>query len=217
MKTQADYLKLLTSQHRDKPLFTAAVMALVDGILGTTNTTLDMPDDFDLDRAQGVQLDQIGLWVGIGRFVPSALIGIYFTWDSTEHGWEAGYWRGPFDPLNGVTSVDDDTYRTLIRAKIAANIWDGTLFSMYGFWELVFGKHTIFIQDNQDMTMTLIYDSTKLTPIEVALLTGGYFDMKPSGVRVLYASLSSAPLFAWDRNTATFKGWGQGEWSASAG
>lgn len=207
MKKQDDYLQLATSEHRTQPRFAAVLSALVAGVMGSTNEALGMPDDFDLDRAVGDQLDQIGLWVGINRLVPTQLANIYFSWDNASFGWESGYWKGTFDPSAGLTSVDDRTFRTMIRAKIAANIWDGSLLGMYQVWELVFGARAIFIQDNQDMTMTLIYDTTKLTPVEVQLLVGGYFHMKPAGVRVLYAPLSSKPLFSWDRNTAMFQGW----------
>lgn len=214
MKTIDDYLGLITSEHRNKPLFTAAVGALVAGVMGSANAALEMPDDFDLDRAVGDQLDQIGLWVGINRLVPTQLANIYFSWESASFGWEAGYWKGTFDPDAGLTSVDDRTFRTMIRAKIAANIWDGSLDGMYRVWELVFGARAIFIQDNQDMTMTLIYDTTKLTPVEVQLLIGGYFKMKPSGVKIIYAALSSQPLFSWDMNTSMFQGWnGVAVWS----
>lgn len=202
-----DYTGLITTEHRDKALFVAAVSALVQGVMGSANAALGMPDDFDLDRAEGDQLDTIGLWVGINRLVPTQLANIYFSWEDASFGWESGYWKGEFDPSAGLTSVDDRTFRTMIRAKIAANVWDGSLAGMYRVWELVFGANVIFVQDNQDMTMTLIYDTTKLTPVEVQLLTGGYFRMKPSGVKVLYAPLSSVPLFAWDRSSAMFQGW----------
>jgi hypothetical protein len=207
MKSEDDYLQLLTSEHRDKPLFKSAVLALVEGLRLGTNMALQLPDSFALDEAVGAQLDAIGLWIGVGRFVPTPITGVYMTWESATLGWESGYWQGEFDPAVGLSSVDDVTYRTMIRAKIAANIWDGSIEKAYAVWDLVFGSGAIFIQDNFDMSMTIIYDTTKMDPVEVQLLIGGYFKMKPAGVLVTYTPLSSAPLFSWERNSITLQGW----------
>jgi hypothetical protein len=84
---------------------------------------------FDLDQAAGDQLDIIGLWVGVGRRVKTPPIGVYFSLDIVSVGFDQGVWQGPFDPSMGITLLDDDTYRLLIRAKIGANHWDGTLAS----------------------------------------------------------------------------------------
>jgi hypothetical protein len=205
---EGDYRKLITGQHRDKPNFMAAVAGTVQGLIDAGNLALSLPAAFDLDTAVGAQLDAIGQWVGVNRAVPQPLTGLYFTWDDTTTlTWDKGYWQGPFDPSSGIVNVDDVTYRTMIRAKIAANNWDGSTAGMYRALELAFGVGTIVIQDNFDMTLTLIYDSTILTPVLIALLTNGYFKLKPTGVKIIYVSKSSAPLMSWDRNLPKFQGW----------
>lgn len=210
----ADYLARTTSQHRTKPKFAAAILALTEGFAQAVEVALGLPGDFDLDAAAGAQLDVVGLWVGVARRVAVPLTDVYFTWDgATSVGWDYANWIGAFDPTTGLTELDDGSYRTLIRAKIAANNWDGTTGSMHAFWEFVFGPGVIQIQDNQDMTITIIYDDLQLTTVQKAMLLNGMYPLKPMGVLVSYTAASSSPLFAWDRNLAKFKGWEQGNWT----
>ncbi|WP_261412950.1 DUF2612 domain-containing protein [Serratia quinivorans] len=37
----------------------------------------------------------------------------------------------------GFTELDDDTYRTIIRAKIAANHWDGTTETLSDVYQII--------------------------------------------------------------------------------
>jgi hypothetical protein len=210
MATSDDYLGLVTSEHRDRPLFAAVIKAITDGLAADVNLQLDMPSvHFDLDQAVGVQLDQIGLWVGIKRNVSVPISGVYFTWDGDATlGWGQGYWQGPLDPSTGVASLDDVTYRTVIRAKIAANQWDGTVETMYSFWEYVFGAGAILLLDNGDMSLSLVYDDSILNAVQKNLLLSGAFPLKPAGVRINYIAASATrPLFSWDLNLLKFQGW----------
>lgn len=58
--------------------------------------------------------------------------------DVNDLGFDQGAWKGPFDPDNGITTLDNEAYRTLLRAKIGANHWDGTLESSKAILDLVF-------------------------------------------------------------------------------
>ena len=114
------------------------------------------PALYDVDTASGDQLDVDGAWVGRGRFVDSPLDGIYFEWNATkEVGWNAGQWKGTYDPTSGLVALDDDTYRALIKLQIAANIWDGTGEKAYTAWDATFEDSKIIIEDHQDMTVTI--------------------------------------------------------------
>lgn len=140
MAQTSDYIGLVTSEHADKPKFVATLSALVQCFVDLQNVTLQIPFDFDLDVAVGVQLDAVGEWVGISRNVNTPLTGVYFSFDTVALGFDQGVWKGPFDPDTGVVSLDDDTYRLLIRAKIGANNWDGTLGSSAAILNSIFNK-----------------------------------------------------------------------------
>src|SRR3954469_23823422 len=125
--TTDDYVALLTSEHREQPNFQAAVRAMVQGFADGLDTLHAMLDKYNLDTAVGDQLDTIGLWVGVTRRVPVPITNVYFTWSGTvATGWSSGQWKGLFDPGTGLVMLGDSDFRLLVRAKIAANMWDGT-------------------------------------------------------------------------------------------
>ncbi len=215
----ADYLNLITTEHRDRPLFIASLSAGVAGALEGALSLTDLLAAFDIDSAVGVQLDIVGIWVGRSRQITTPLTGVYFTWDDVDaDGWDSGVWQGDFDPDSGLTTLPDDSYRVLLKAKIAANHWDGTIPGAYDVWASAFGDDlSIFIQDNQDMSMTVTVVTPGLSAVTKALLTGGYIPLKPAGVRVSYEiSDGFGPVFAWDTDaTSLLAGWDAGSWSTA--
>lgn len=217
MSSAADYLKLVTGEHDDKPSFLATLTTLVQGFSDTNNTEGSFPSVFDLDLAVGPQLDSVGLWVGISRLLKTPITGVYFSWDGTTSvGWDSGSWQGPYDPSTGLSSLPDDAYRLLLKTKIAANNWDSTIPGAIAIYAIIFnGKRTVIIQDNQDMSFTLGFLGPPLSAIELALLTGGYIPLKPSGVRISEFALPSdvGPMFAWETNNTSLAGWDAGQWA----
>lgn len=215
MPNITDYTGKITSEHADKPKYMAMVQAVCQSFLGATGAAKSLPDDFDIDSAIGVQLDIAGVWVGISRYVRTPLIGIYFALDMPGLGFDQGSWRGPFDPDNGTTRLDDDTYRTLIKARIGANHWDGTLEQSRRILDLVFsGDSYVFIEDNQDMSINIGVVGKPLSAIELALLTGGYIPIKPQSVKVSYYIIPTddGPLFGFDVSNQYISGFDQGNW-----
>ncbi|MGA3827403.1 DUF2612 domain-containing protein [Pseudomonas chlororaphis] len=215
MATIKDYTGKITSEHSDKPKYMAMVEAISQCFLDNNVTASSLPSVFDLDDAVGVQLDDIGLWVGISRNVRTPLTGVYFSLDVSGLGFDQGVWQGPFDPDSGVTRLDDDTYRLLIRARIGANRWDGTMEQSKEILDLVFSDGTFaFIQDNQDMTMTIGVAGVSPSALELALLTGGYIPIKPQSVGVDYYIISTeeGPLFGFDATNQYIAGFDQGSW-----
>ncbi|WP_163460408.1 DUF2612 domain-containing protein, partial [Escherichia coli] len=51
----------------------------------------------------------------------------WFSFDDDRLGFDRGVWKGPFSGSFGVYSLDDETYRRLLRANILAKRWDGTV------------------------------------------------------------------------------------------
>jgi hypothetical protein len=209
------YTDLITSEHADKAKFVAAVKAATDPFVDLQAVLRGMPDDFDLDQAIGAQLDDVGQWVGISRNIKTPLTGVYFAWDTAGVGWDEGYWKRPFDPSQGLTSLLDGPYRLLLKATIALNVWDGELASAKAAIDPLFPNNALYIQDNQDMSMTVAVSGPKLDVISAGLLTGGYLAMKPAGVRInfVFTSDPPAPIFGWDVDNAYIGGWDTGAWS----
>ncbi len=210
-----DYTGKITSEHSDKPKFMAMVEGVCQPFIDTNNVTSGLPANFDLDDAVDDQLDTVGLWVGISRNIATPLTGVYFSLDVPGLGFDQGAWKGPFDPDSGITTLDNDTYRALIRAKIGANRWDGTLPQAKEILDQVFsGDSLVFMQDNQDMSITIGVAGKSPTAIELALLTGGYIPLKPQSIRVKYyiAPTADGPLFGFDVTNEYIAGFDQGSW-----
>lgn len=210
------YLGLITALHRDKPKFSAMISVVSQSFVDAQVVFSSLVPGFDLDLAVGVQLDAVGLWVGIARHVRTPLEGVYFSFDVAGLGFDEGVWKGPFDPDSGVTTLDDDTYRLLIRAKIGANHWDGTLEGSARILNLIFGGTGtyVFIQDNGDMSIDIGVAGVRPTAIFLALLTGGYIPIKPEGVRVNYYVVPDidGPLFGFDVENQYISGFDSGIW-----
>ena len=217
MADLTEYTALITSEHSDKPRFMATIAALVQPLVDQMNLIESMPGKFDPDVAVGDQLDTIGIWVGVFRKIRTPLTGVYFSFDIAGLGFDQGTWKGPFDPDTGLTVLDDDTYRLVIRAKIGANHWDGTLEQSAAILNSIFDADThVFIEDHQDMSMTIGIAGKVPSAVFLALLAGGYIPLKPEGVRVNYTivtTVDGSPLFGFDMSNQLVAGFDVGAWS----
>lgn len=214
MSTTQDYLNLITSEHQGKPDFEAVVSINVAVGVRVQELLVSMGPLFDVDIAVGDQLDVIGVWVGVSRNVRIPIGGVFFSWDDVAStGWDQGVWPDP-NNSGSVTVLPDDSYRVLIKAKIAANRWDGTTEGAYAIWAIVFPNITLLIQDNQDMSMVVAIVGAVLDSLTLALLTGGYLPLKPEGVHInsYTVPVNTGPLFGWDIENASLQGWDEGSW-----
>lgn len=129
---------------------------------------------------------------------------------------EGRIWKGPYDPETGLTSLPDDVFRRLVKARIAANAWDGSIPGAYDVWESAFADtgSIILIQDNQDMSMVVGIAGMRPDAVTQALLMGNYIPLKPEGVRVSWYAITQdgGPLMAWGCQADGLDGWGAGRW-----
>jgi len=208
------YIALITSEHNNKPNFVAVMAALTQPFIDLQNVQISMPQLFDVDEAIGNQLDIVGEWIGETRDLQVPLTGVYFSFDTAGLGFDQGTIFGPFDPTTQLDVLPDDSYRQLLYAAIANNQWDGTIPGAYEFMDKVFPGNTFFIQDNQDMSMLIgVIGNVPLNAVTYALLTGGYLNIKPAGVRIdgyVTASVSGAPLFGFDVENTLISGFDVG-------
>lgn len=216
--TTDDYIALITTEHANKPKFVATVDASVSLFSRMQSVLKGLPEAFDIDVATATQLDAVGAWIGRSRRLNAPIEGVYFTWDDlVEDGWDDGIWKGEFDPDAGIVELPDDSYRTLLKAKIAANSWDGSIPDAYLAWKTAFDESSILaIQDNQDMSIVVAIAGTPLGSVDKALLVGGYIPLKSEGVRIAYYAIvpEAGTLMTWDVDeTEALAGWDIGQWA----
>lgn len=216
----SDYLALITSEHRGKPNFEATVSAVVSPLADVQSVMAAMPAAFDLDTAVGVQLDVVGEWVGVSRNISIPLVPVWFSWGTAGLGWGEGIWKGPYDPTSGVAALDDDTYRDLIRFKIRANTWDGLIGSAQSAIETFYGGVSgslPFVEDGQDMTMTVCVSGNRPAAMRFAIFAGRYVQFKPAAVTVRTVVPSTpGPVFGFGVSNEYIDGWGSGSWAIDA-
>lgn len=182
MISSDDYVALITSEHRSAPNFVAFVRILVQPFVDAMNQFQALVSEIDLDLAAGAQLDLIGQWVGLPRILRVPIAGVYFSFDTAGLGFDQGVWQSSQNPNAGVTTLDDETYRTMLRAKIASNSWDGSLGQANALLGAIFPGNQVFIKDNFDMTESVIVNGSALSNLFQQLVTTGYLSFKPSGV-----------------------------------
>lgn len=204
MAQTTDYTGLITSEHQQRPKFMATVAALVQPVVDQINTLLSMPGKFDLETAIDDQLDVVGEWVGISRRVSIPVV----TYSPD----------GPTISTSEITSLDNDTFRLLIVAKIAANNWDGTAESLVSLLEIVFPPSSgtlVFVEDNFDMTMTIGISGAIPSITFLSLLFNEYLPIKPSAVRINWYPVTSEygmPIFGFDMSNQYVGGFDQAAW-----
>ena len=180
------YRRLLTSEYKTRPRLTSWLLWLLSEGLTYKNTVQEFLDAFNLDTAEGVQLDIIGRIVGVDRLLS-------------------------FHPVSGDSPLmNDSTYRMVIKAKIIQNTWKGTLDELYEAWAVLFPEVRYFqIQDLQDMTYNVVIMGA-FTPLERELIANGYIIPKPEGVRINLLTItdtSGLPLFAYGMDTYLLSGY----------
>lgn len=127
-KTADDYLGKVTPWQANpiKARFLATVRAGVQPYADAQAFIASLPQAFDVDEAEGAQLDIVGQWIGRSRYVPVPLPNVSFACNIAGRGVNQGILAGPYDSAQGISALPNDLYRRLLYAKIAANAWDGT-------------------------------------------------------------------------------------------
>jgi hypothetical protein len=177
---------LVTSEHADKPKFMSTLGVGLQPLADMRDLLLGLPAAFDLDAAVGAQLDAVGLWVGVSRVLPVEISDVYFSFDTDGLGWDEGSWWAPGDPSSVLTTLPDDAFRTLIRAKIGANHWDGTKPGAYAAWDALFAgtAFSVLIEDQGGMTMNQVLIGGTPDVVTTTLFESGNLDLAPAGVAV---------------------------------
>src|SRR5690606_25095244 len=185
--TEEDYINLIPSINATKQNFIDTIRVSVSPFVNLQEAVFFYAIATDIDFSYGVFLDRIGEWVGISRYVDVPITGVFFSWGgSADEGWSKGVWKGQFNPASGITELPDNQYKRLIRSKILANKWDGSIEGIYDILDAAFPGFDAEVIDNQDMTMDVHIDGAALDTLSLALFMGGYIPIKPSGVSITY-------------------------------
>jgi hypothetical protein len=182
------YSNLIPAWQREAPNYLKMLDALTEAFTRQQAVSRSLVGHFDLDKAIGAQLDIIGQWIGSTRRIFAPIEDYFFTLDSETLGFNYGYWKNRYDSEFGFVDLDDDNFRTVLRAKIGANNWNGTSQTLPDILQSIYPKKDILISfiDNQDMTMTVTVKGKSISTITKEIIRQGYLAIKPAGITVNY-------------------------------
>lgn len=219
------YTELITSYHASKPLFFAHVDVSSRPFTDVSNSVDSFVSAFDIDTGVGAQLDTLGQWIGRSRIVSQPISNVYFSWDSTGLGYDQGVWQGPYDPDSGYTSLSDETYRVILKAKIAINNWNGQNDTLPAILDAATAGSGLRMQivDNQDMTISVwVLPETDISNVSLELIAAikqGYLTVKAAGVWAgdiqtpsVEAPSQGGKFFGFDINNHYIAGFDDGAW-----
>lgn len=170
MTTREEILKyysdLLIIQYYGKPKFKAFIEACVEELIPINEKTgnlltNDIQNGFDIDNAEGVQLDIIGKYVGLSRYytevsyvqddyfglteynqtdIPDSLRGFADYSDVDKQGKTLVY----DNITDGAAKLSDFDYRTLLKLKIIKNNRDAAIKTIDDAMYIFFGPELYF-------------------------------------------------------------------------
>jgi len=146
---------------------------------------------YDIDAANGKQLDTLGAIVNISRTIIVDLIFNRTICGPVRS--QCGPISSQFNPISvkSDTDLSDDYYREVIRAKVAINMSEATIEDiMYAISLLVPNADSVELIDNEDMTFEVTVRGT-FTSIQVDILSNNELIPKPQGVDI--TSITFAP------------------------
>ena len=194
------FLKLPTWQHR-RPKFLRILRFVIDPLVDVMNVNhMVSTRHYNIDTSPGQELDRLGIWIGENRQIFPPINDAWFTWDDKKHtGWNRAYWRDANNPQSGMFELPDPIFRLLLKAKIIANHWDGSIPQLYDIWFTMFGgTFGLAVVDNLNMTMFAYIAAKENDSVLHAILRDEKLPIHPTGVRTTWQLISqNGPVFAW--------------------
>lgn len=180
------------SQYASSP----TLVSLIRSINSWLDPAANLEDFYNLiwnvNTAVGYGLDVWGRIVGVGRVLAVAS-GEYFGMQGPVDASGAPYGQAIFysgQPTTTNFPLSDEGFRTLILAKAAANITDGSTLQLNRILMALFpGRGNCYVVDHNDMTMSYHFEFL-LTPVEAAIVLQSGALPKPEGV---FANVTQTP------------------------
>lgn len=182
------YTRLIAGAHQGKERFTEWIYQLTQPLVEAQKTLIDGYKIFDLDLAEGEQLDALGVRIGVTRKLKIKIADVFFAFDDVDgKGFDLGIWQTPRDDKVGITVLSDEVYRQVLKAKVALNQYTGKNEDFAALLQQIqraFGlsSGTMSYVDMQDMTINVYLDRSRIPPIVWELFSTGVLSLNHAGV-----------------------------------
>ena len=210
-----DYRDLIGPYHRSRPKFSETVQTLTDPVADSIEAIRSIIEAFDLDAAIGAQLDILGEWIGRSRTVFLPVVNLWFSLNVEGRGFDQGEWFFVRPAESTAIQLDDDKYRQMLRAKIAANHWDGSAAGALTALRRLFAEPIrIFVDDKSDMSIAICWSGTQPALLDLVLFSRGYVPLKASGVETILrvVSVDDTAMFGFDVENQNVAGLDSASW-----
>lgn len=156
-------LNLIILQYSDKQNARAEMTALINEYQSAWTFFENFIPSFDIDKAYGDRLDLIGKIVGLSRTVNLLIDKKYFGFEGQTNA--LGFGQAPFyrasDERYSASELSDNDYQFYLKAKIIKNnvkaimAGENSIPKMFYF---LFKPYTVTVEDNKDMTLTIVVE-----------------------------------------------------------
>lgn len=157
-----DYVNKITSAHCSCPKFVEWISVLLKPVCDSGDLILQIPTEFAIRNARGIQLDIIGSTMGVTRALP---------------------YTGEEGLLN------DEDFRLYLLAKILRSLWNGKTENLQGMWSQIYPEIKLKIIDNLDMTLNIEFRG-KISHAMQEMIQSGLILPIPMGVRAIYTVIA---------------------------
>lgn len=178
------FWRTVISQYANSVILTKILDFFEQAIDPTPNIDAFFDNMWNIETAIGYGLDVWGRIVGVTRILQVASdenFGFAEADSVTLVGWnQAKFYSG--SSLTSNYALTDSAFRTLIYAKAAANITDGSIPSINAILRTLFsGAGNSYVIDNNDMTITYRFEFT-LSGVQRAIIEQSGVLPTPTGV-----------------------------------
>lgn len=185
----------IISQYRNSPIIDSMILAFNSAMDQTRNLSNLFDMIWNVQTAIGFGLDVWGRIVGVSRTLNLPGAGTFLGNEEANSwtGFGPAPSQGVFYSGGGTASnflLNDANFRTLIFAKAAGNISDGSVPSINQILLTLFpNRGACFVTDNQNMSCTLVF-KFQLTVVESAILAQSNVLPIPVGVSTSISQLT---------------------------
>jgi hypothetical protein len=180
-----NYQSTIISQYATGPILTEWLARFNDEVDPSGNINDFVSKELDIKTATGYGLDVLGRLVDVTRYIPVVNLNQYFGFEESANSFS------PFNVypfynnitiFNGLITLGDDAFRTLILAKSLANITACSAPQLNKLMNLLFaGRGVCYSSDLGSMQMQYVFDFA-LAPYEISILGLSGILPKPTGV-----------------------------------
>lgn len=179
-----DVWTTIIAQYANSPILVSWIESFNDAmdLSGPMTSFYDLI--WNVLTAQGYGLDVWGRIVGVERAIQIPGVVTLFGFNEAGTSWtgfdQGGFYSG--ENINQNYVLTDADFRTLILAKAAGNISDGSIPSVNQILMTLFkGRGDCYVADGLDMTLTYTF-TFPLTPVELAIVSQLNVLPNPAGV-----------------------------------